>query len=371
MKKLFMFLAVAGLATFGASCSSDDSKNEDPKQKDLTLSADKPSVKEGGAVTFTVKVDGKVEAGADLYIGSEKITSPHTFAKEGKYEVKAKKKDFKDSNVVTITVTKDGGPDPEPEKKKLTLLADLEEAGLGEVVTFSVLEGSANVTADTKIYVNGSTLIEGSTFTTDEAGTYKFVAKKEGALDSDEVTVTFIEKLVIPEGTARISYDNQVVDGVTLKIGAHTNDQGQFIPYNVGGTRMTVWEFNFYDAAKNTDVLMLVGIPVAASGNVVIPGMPDATYALLVGGHAKFKGANLDMDALDAFQFIVNKFMHPEFYNSDENVFEGAGALGFGEKGLVFMYNKSVIYADAVQQPQGAGIATTATRTYEVYKLKK
>ncbi|WHT37904.1 hypothetical protein QNH98_12290 [Myroides sp. mNGS23_01] len=329
MKKLFMFLAVAGLATFGASCSSDDSKNDDPKQKDLVLSADKTSVKEGQAVAFTVKVDGKVEAGADLYIGTEKISSPYTFAKEGKYEVKAKKNDFKDSNVVTITVTKDGGT--EPEKKKLTLLADLEEAGLGEVVTFSVLEGSTNVTADTKIYVNGSTLIEGSTFTTDVAGTYKFVAKKEGALDSDEVTVTFIEKIVIPEGIARVAYEGENVDGVTLKVGLHVDEEGQVIGYNVGGTTMTVWEFNFFDATKNTDIVWLIGVPVA-NGSIVVPGMPNAEYALLRGGYNKFKGTTLPAGEISGFDMIINELLHPDLYDTTDNVMEGVGVIAFGQK---------------------------------------
>ncbi|MDM1043893.1 hypothetical protein HX004_03410 [Myroides sp. 1354] len=228
MKKLFMFLAVAGLATFGASCGSDDSKNDDPKQKDLALSADKTSVKEGDAVAFTVKVDGKVEAGAELYIGTEKISSPYTFAKEGKYEVKAKKKDFNDSNVVTITVKKDEIPtDP----LKLTLTPSKTEVFVNEAVTFTVKdENGANVTGFTVKQANG-TAVAGGVFTSTAAGTFKFVASKDGYVTSDEVSVV-VKEQNIPENYVKLNGEyTEITNLKRVYINGIKNAQGQFQPY--------------------------------------------------------------------------------------------------------------------------------------------
>ncbi|WP_353158332.1 hypothetical protein [Myroides odoratus] len=222
MKKLFMFLAVAGLATFGASCSSDDSKNDDPKQKDLVLSADKTSVKEGEAVAFTVKVDGKVEAGAELYIGTEKISSPYTFAKEGKYEVKAKKNDFKESNVVTITVKKDAEPGKE---LKLTLIPSKTQAIVGDVITFTAKDENGAAVAGFTVKKADGTTVTGGVFSATAAGTYKFVASKAGNIDSDAVSVVVEDKPAVGQNFLKVGNVDYAIDPSQTKLLAHTIQQ--------------------------------------------------------------------------------------------------------------------------------------------------
>lgn len=222
-----MFLAVAGLATFGASCSSDDGGKGNgggDDKKTLTLSADKTSVKVDETVTFTVS-----EKDAEIYVEGKKISSKSTkFDKEGSYKVVAKKNGFNDSPVVTIKVTKDGtgGPgDNEKETLKLTILPT--EVTLGNAVSFVVYEGTTDVSSSAKIFVNGSE-ITGSSYTATAVGTYSVVAKKEGANDSVEKTFTVVEAPEVGDNFLRVGTEMYEIDATQSKMMALTiQEEGQ------------------------------------------------------------------------------------------------------------------------------------------------
>lgn len=193
MKKLFMFLAVAGLATFGTSCGSDDNKGgDDPAQKALALSSDVTSVEEGQSVNFSVKVEGKVEAGAELYIGDAKIANPAKFDTAGKFTVVAKKKGFVDSNAVVITVTEAGTVNPEPEETLvLKPVVSPGQVAVGATLSFFFTDASGTSVTGAKLMKNGVE-INGSEYVVAEADaetTLKFTAKK-GDLVSNEVVYT-------------------------------------------------------------------------------------------------------------------------------------------------------------------------------------
>lgn len=190
MKKLFMFLAVAGLATFGASCSSDDNSTPPPptKEKQLVLSADKASIKEGESVTFTVKVDKDVVQ-ADLYIQGTpevKISNTHKFDTKGEYKVVAKKADHKTSSVVTITVK---GEDVPGVEKKLVLTPTKNEVFVGESVTFSVKDEDGAVVSGFTVNNVAGGVVPNGIFQAQAAGTFKFTASKTGYVTSSEVSV--------------------------------------------------------------------------------------------------------------------------------------------------------------------------------------
>ncbi|EHQ42122.1 hypothetical protein [Myroides odoratus] len=229
MKKLFMFLAVAGLATFGASCSSDDSKNDDPKQKDLVLSG-KTDVKEGDAVTFTVKVGDKAEAGTDLYVAGEKVSNPYTFTKKGEFKVQAKKNGFNDSNVLTVKVSdKDVvGPDPDPKKLVLSV-AGVSEVEEGAEVNFIVKDGAGAVVGG--VVIKKGTEVVSNPWIAAGEGTFKFVASKEGYENSNEVSVV-VKQNTIPANFVKVNgVHTEITNLKRVYINAVKNAQGQFQPF--------------------------------------------------------------------------------------------------------------------------------------------
>ena len=263
MKKLFMFLAVAGLATFGASCSSDDSKNDDPVKVDLVLSASKTDVKEGDAVTFTIKAGGKVEAGAELYIGAEKVSSPYTFTKEGEYKVQAKKKDFNDSNVVTIKVTKKDDVNPEP--KTLVLTPIKNEVFIGEAVTFAVKDNTGANVAGTTITQVGGAVVAGGVFVSNAAGTFKFVASKEGYTASAEAVVEVKARPVLTTNFFKYQGIQYAVEEALFVYNGSQNFNGGVIDTYI----MAIIKMD--GEAVDNRILGLVAFPRTTAGVKILP----------------------------------------------------------------------------------------------------
>ncbi len=220
MKKLFMFLAVAGLATFGASCSSDDGGGGDPKT--LTLSADKTSVKVNEAVTFTVS-----ETGAELYVGDAKISNPAKFDKEGSYSVVAKKKGFNNSAAVKITVTKDGVP-----AKTLKLTAPAEVA-VGEDVAFVVKDQDGAAVTGVQFKIAGN--VVSNPWKPTAVGTYEVTASKEGYTDG-KATVKVIAANVTGLTLALITNPADIFEGVGFQMSIKDADGA-----NVTGAQLLVF----------------------------------------------------------------------------------------------------------------------------------
>lgn len=318
-----MFLAVAGLATFGASCSSsDDNGNGGGNDKEtLILSADKTSVKVDETVTFTVS-----EKDAELYVEGKKISSKSTkFDKEGSYKVVAKKNGFKDSNVVTIKVTKDGtgGPgDNEKETLKLTILPT--EVTLGNAVSFVVYEGTTDVSSSAKIFVNGSE-ITGSSYTATAVGTYSVVAKKEGANDSDAKTFTVVEAPAVPEGNF-FAAGSDIENIEEVRLYAHANAQNQVLVYSdiVEGKDMAIFELvSFGDDEGIFSMMIAVEQPEDAEG-IITPKLAvdlGLEHGPL-GAYAAF-GSGTEVDATNDAGFIYN-------FTADANGASVPGNVVFG-----------------------------------------
>ncbi|MBB1150030.1 hypothetical protein H4K35_07770 [Myroides sp. NP-2] len=250
MKKLFMFLAVAGLATFGASCSSDDNKSEDPK---LTLKADKTEIKVDESVTFTVESNGKAEKAAELYKDGTKITNPYKFTEEGEFSIVAKKKGAVDSNTVKIKVTKNDTP---IEKRTLVLSVTNNEVNVGDNVNFTVKDDKGATVAGFQIKKEDGTVVA-NPWKADAAGTFKFTATKADYNDSNVVSVV-VNEVEIPEvGENQIvlggvSYD---LDYSQMTIDAVEQADGSFIPktypLNGGGVAL-MFGVTIFDKDKAT-----------------------------------------------------------------------------------------------------------------------
>ncbi|WP_353119209.1 hypothetical protein [Myroides odoratus] len=223
-----MFLAVAGLATFGASCSSsDDNGGDGGQKKDLVLSG-KTDVKEGDAVTFTVKVGDKAEAGTDLYVAGEKVSNPYTFAKVGEFKVQAKKNGFNDSNVLTVKVSEKGGVTPDPKTLVLSVVGGT-DVKVGDEVVFLVKDNEGATVTGATIKKGGTTVA--SPWVPTEVGTFKFVASKDGYENSNEVSVVVAQN-TIPENFVKVNgVHTEITNLKRVYINGVKNAQGQFQPY--------------------------------------------------------------------------------------------------------------------------------------------
>lgn len=147
--------------------------------KMMTLTADQDKITVGEAVTFTVKEGDEVLTGADFYMENTKISNPFTFTQEGEFIVIAKKAGYADSNRVTIRV--------KGIEKTLKLAADRENVSAGDRVTFTVTEGT-EVVPGAELFIGEARISSPHQFT--EAGVYEVIAKKQGYLDSNHLTIT-------------------------------------------------------------------------------------------------------------------------------------------------------------------------------------
>ena len=193
--KFLLLFAAASLLGF-AACDESGDKTE-PKDPVVELKANKTEISANGedSVTFTVYVDNK-EATKDCLIINLKDNSTlegntFTTTEEGEYNFKATYGKYT-SNSVTITAFMEA-----PVLSGPQLFADKAEikADGEDMVTFTVTCDEEDVTeSSTIINLITNEPLEGNTFTTTEAGEYKFIATCENnPLPSDEITIVATE----------------------------------------------------------------------------------------------------------------------------------------------------------------------------------
>lgn len=172
-------------------------KGETPQPiQSLTLSADKNEILADGEqiVTFTIKDDQEavVEDAIIYYATTNEPLSGKTFSTEisGDYQFYAQKGDIK-SNIVSITANVAESPDQTVILKvePATIVAD----GV-QTATFSV---TCNGEAVAAVIYNAADdrALEGTTFSTSQAGTYTFYAKYNDIV-SNEVEITATEEVI-------------------------------------------------------------------------------------------------------------------------------------------------------------------------------
>lgn len=303
MNKVLLLFVAVGLAALGTACSSDDSSGV--QQSKLSLKSDVSEVAVGGSVSFTVTVDGEAESGAELYIGSEKITNPYVFDTEGDFKVIAKKQGFINSNEITIKVTSGA-----VEAKPLTLSADKTEITVGESVNFAVMvDGESESGAE--LYIDTEKITNPYVFDTE--GEFQVIAKKQGFTDSNIVTITVTEPqtdskvvgkwtpqniLVTAMGSevANEDYPHQAAcdtdflnfkNDLTVELGVHSDDctltmsdgdwsiQGNTLTFEVLDNTITT------TVVSNTDTKLVISANGAQFAPLVPIFMPDLDPSLI------------------------------------------------------------------------------------------
>ncbi|MBB1138660.1 carboxypeptidase-like regulatory domain-containing protein [Myroides sp. WP-1] len=384
MKKLFMFLAVAGLATFGASCSSSDD-NGGGKDPQLTLKADKTSIKVDETVKFTVEVAGKAETGAELYKDGTKISNPYKFTEEGEFNIVAKKKGSLDSQAVKITVTKGG-----TENKKMTFTASSNEVGVGENVTFTIKDAEGNNIDGAKITLAGTEV--SNPWKATAVGSFEFTAAKEG-FDPAKVTVKVVKKitsivLVVedPENTTEdtgmrfsvVDQDGDLVTGSSIVI------EGQPNPFPTRDGRLTITgapEGTYkvhatYESLKSAvvNVVVKAGNRPTITGTVQFDGRTENVLEEVYGVSQVIEGEGGVLIAVWTTQTITESWvLQKRFFSvveldEEENVIDGGIYTGQIEAFDIMIFSQSGGSALGSPERVGNEVAESANMamTYKV-----
>ena len=189
MKKiLFALIALLGIV----ACEKEPAVET---QQTLTLSANKVEIVADGedVATFTVKNSNDETVEATLYFAeTNEALEGNTFKTKyaGEYKFYAKNGNNK-SNTLTINAVEKGEtPEPEPEPDSLQLSVDKQTINADGVqkATFTAAV-NGEVVAATIYNAANDTALAGNTFSTTEAGDYRFYAKYND-LVSDIVKVT-------------------------------------------------------------------------------------------------------------------------------------------------------------------------------------
>lgn len=181
MNKLVLTTLFILFASLILSCTSDDEVID----KVLTVYIDKPLVKEGDVVFFSAKNAGKEVSDVDYYVEDILTTNQYKFLSTGSYNVIARKEGYLDSKPVTVNVTK---AVIGPGRQKLQLISSKDRAYVGELIFLSVYDGVGFV-QDATVTQIGYGSVPGGRWVPSAAGTYSFIASRQGALESDVITV--------------------------------------------------------------------------------------------------------------------------------------------------------------------------------------
>ena len=195
MKRFFKIFAIAALA-LGFTACDEPSEGVEGGEVNITLTGDKTEIVANGidAVTFTALVNGKANSDIQIFcLKNNSLVKNNTFTtiEAGDYLFKAvynnKSSDpFKVTAVAPIVPT-------------LYLLTDKQEiiANGTDVVTFTVKLDDEDVTAESIITnVTTNATLEGTTFSTDTANEYTFVAKY-GEYTSAERVITAVAEVPV------------------------------------------------------------------------------------------------------------------------------------------------------------------------------
>ena len=243
----------------------DPEKPENPGDtivSPIVLSASKTSILADGKdnIVFTVTQDSiEITTETKIYVGETKLKlNIFTSTTPGTYTAYAMKGEVK-SNEITITV-EDGNEEPENPEKDIVISASKTKitADGNDAITFTVKQEDKDVTNETEIYVNDNK-IEGNTFSTTVAGSYKVYAKK-GELKSNEISVT-AEAVTEPEkpieliaSTTNITANGS--DAVTFTVMQDNNDVTSQASIYVNNQKLTSNQFSTYTAGVYTAYAM-------------------------------------------------------------------------------------------------------------------
>ena len=223
----------------------------------LTLTASKSTITANGSdyVSFTVMQSGvDVTSQCVFYVnGSAILDDVFSTKNAGSYTVYAKKGGVESNH---ITITAEAVQPIVLSASKTTLVANNSDS-----VTFTVKQGTTNVSSYAQIWVNG-VRNNGTTFTASSAGTYSVYATYDG-VTSNTITLT----ATAPDSSNLVTV---FAEGVTKTSGWYDVNK-KSTTSNPGADAMMCW------AAASSNIAQWFQDRYVAAGNTLPAGCPNGT----------------------------------------------------------------------------------------------
>ena len=223
----------------------------------LTLTASKSTITANGSdyVSFTVMQSGAdVTSQCVFYVnGSAILDDVFSTKNAGSYTVYAKKGGVESNH---ITITAEAVQPIVLSASKTTLVANNSDS-----VTFTVKQGTTNVSSYAQIWVNG-VRNNGTTFTASSAGTYSVYATYDG-VTSNTITLT----ATAPDSSNLVTV---FAEGVTKTSGWYDVNK-KSTTSNPGADAMMCW------AAASSNIAQWFQDRYVAAGNTLPAGCPNGT----------------------------------------------------------------------------------------------
>ena len=290
MKKIFLFLAVAGSA-FMTSCSDDDSSTETtPVATSIALTSDVQTADLGSNFTMTVmnNLGVNVTSTSTFYVDDAAIASNvFTPTEAGTYVLHATNGTLV-SGDVTITVTTPA--------TAIVLTSDetTMELGSGDFTMTVMNDLDVDVTATSTYFVDG-VAIESNVFSPTAVGTYVLSATN-GSLVSNDVTVTVTPATPAMNSIFYAGANNPVNNAAVVLWGGYNPDP------NATTATHTIWSSIVFvgttgadiaDSANYLDIEFIV--PLNSDGTMALPTTSNVTYLDIY--EMKINGADIDVTA--------------------------------------------------------------------------
>ncbi|MGS4346237.1 hypothetical protein ACKUSY_11720 [Myroides odoratus] len=194
MRKLLLFFMMASVAVLGTACSSDDSNDEGNMRLALFSNANEDGVYQGTKVIFSVMAEEEgglvgVSSGVSYYVDGTEVGDSYIFNELGEFKVVAKKKGYRESNMLIIKVIE------QINKGKLvvSVVGGETEVKYGDIVRFEVKDEEGINITNANIVLSDDTHI-GYVWYPLASGTYKIFAYKDDYERSEGLILTVKER---------------------------------------------------------------------------------------------------------------------------------------------------------------------------------
>lgn len=192
VKKITQGIVVCLLSLFALSCSNDD--NTVNEKFELVVKASSDSFYVGEEILIdVVDNNGKGIPDAQITVNNEPIDNYKFIAKEeGEFLIKASKKGYIDSQVLTIKII----------QKSIIITADKESAKFGDEITFYAKDESGkDITSDVNFYIDANKIV-GNVYKVGDVKTEQLIAyAKMNEIVSNEVKILLeqpiLEKVIL------------------------------------------------------------------------------------------------------------------------------------------------------------------------------